>query len=142
MFRKLFGNSNSPELGSDFDDGVKDRPVGVRNAGCLAVSEVTASSAVIDSDQSEGWTPEDYAAQSAFYSRSRGRTSNITRRRPQRLVDEVVGFEGGVDAGTVEADDDVATDVNYRDATLAGFIHSLQAVSWVFLDVFVGVLDA
>jgi hypothetical protein len=38
---------------------------------------------------------------------------------------EVVGFEGGVDPGAVEPDDNIAGDVDDRNAALAGFVYGL-----------------
>jgi hypothetical protein len=54
---------------------------------------------------------------------------------------EVVGFEGGVDFGAIEADDDVAGDVDNRDAALLALIDSFFAGGWIGFDVAIGVFN-
>jgi hypothetical protein len=49
--------------------------------------------------------------------------------------------EGGVDAGAVKADNNLAIDVEYRDAHLAGFLDRFLGVGRVFLDVLFGKRD-
>lgn len=50
-------------------------------------------------------------------------------------LDEVVGFEDGVDTRSVKADDDITTDVEYGDAALAGLLDGLHAGRRLFIDI-------
>jgi hypothetical protein len=53
-----------------------------------------------------------------------------------------VYFEGGVYAGTVEADDDGAIYVQHRYACLAGFLHGFFGVFTLFVYISFGVFYA
>lgn len=50
-------------------------------------------------------------------------------------------LQSGIDLGTVEADDDVAADVEHRDAHLVGFVDSLLHILLFALDIAIVVFD-
>lgn len=58
------------------------------------------------------------------------------------LAHNMLGFEGGVYLGAIEADDDFAIDVEHGDAGLLRFVECLGHVLSALLDILVGVLDA
>lgn len=59
-----------------------------------------------------------------------------------KYLPEFFVFEDGVDFGAVEADDDLAIEIDDEDTGLAGFVHGFLGVGRVGLDIFLDVLDA
>lgn len=65
----------------------------------------------------QGLTDSQHAAMEGFLTESTLRRAGVSASSP--VLGEVVGFEGGVDLGPVEANNDVAGQVDDRNTALA-----------------------